>query len=463
MEGESRKVTEKEIFDGFVSKEGESALDFINNNLKRDNNPSRVVQPNQDLQNAAKEVFDEETKKYVAENPNNPPAPEPPANKPTEQSPSKDPEIKFDFDDKKEEPKNVDPQEDAQKTAEVSGEDDSEEEVQKEGVPIEVNYKKLREVHKETKTTLKTIQKDLETKTKELEQYKNGEVIPEVLQKKEQEIERLSHYEKLFNLKQSNEYNEKFVKPIDTLKAKALDLFKECSVPEDFVDQILNADNMGEVNRFLSENFDALTGVELKQIVRDVNNIRNEAKKAEAEPLTALERIQAESRAAQEVQEIQRRERIANNAKQSWVNSLLKVRAEGKFTELIRRPDDEEFNRNFVDPLLTAASQDYQRIIIEFTKHGAKDIPKELAEVVADAVLRAHASSISIEARNHAIKQLNTLEENTRRRASMVRPPVGGGVGGSSAPPKPAPKLSGNDDLEASIDSFLQNTVLSKR
>jgi hypothetical protein len=327
--------------------------------------------------------------------------------------------------------------------------------------PVKENYIKLKTKAKEAVKNYKEIKSQYDVTVSELEKYKKGEVVPEVLQSLENKVAELSKWEKLHNLKASDEYRERFVEPLNDNTEKLKNLFKSYGADEEQVEAAVNhalkLDNKADLNRFLAANFDLLGAEEAKTLIASTKQLQEDAKSAELEPAQALDRLLSESAAIKQAQEVQRVEKIKGTSKNAWVEALVDIRNEGKITELIRNEDDPEFNRKFVDPILTKSSQEFGRLIVELAKQGTKELPKELAKGLATMVLRATAQAVAVEARNVAIDHANKLQQASSRVDALFRPPVGGGVPrGNGAPaPKPASPTDAADKLI--------NSVLSKR
>lgn len=327
--------------------------------------------------------------------------------------------------------------------------------------PVKENYLKLKAKAKTAKQEAKELKTKYEEATQELEKYRKGEVVPEVLQNLENRVAELSKWEKLYNLKSSPEYMERFVQPLEDASTRLKTLFKEYGADDQQVQAALNhvlkLENKADLNKFLSANFDALGATEAKELVSTIKQLEANAAEAEKEPMQAIERLQAESAQIKAAQEMQRVEKIKGVAKESWFEALVDIRNEGKITELIRQESNPEFNKKFVDPILTQSANEYGKLITELGKQGVKDLPKNLAKGLAQMVLRATAQAVAFEARDAALEYANSLKSTASRVDQLFRPPVGGGAG--RAAPPPAPK----EVTPASAADTLVNSILQKR
>lgn len=299
-------------------------------------------------------------------------------------------------------------------------------------VPAAENFKKLRTKLKETVKTVKELEAEKSKVAKELEEYKSGTVFPEILVEKENEIARLSHYEKLHSLKTSKEYQEKFVKPLEIVNSRLGALAADYEIPEDVIKQAVNIENKADLNRFLSQHFDDVGALEVKQLINEAKGITQAAKAAEAEPSKALDSLKEEHRRVIEFKTAERKAKIAEKSKDSWVDSLLKIKDEGKIIELIMKETDTDHNEKYVKPILTKAATEYGRLIRELAENGLEHLPDDLGLALARMVQLAHATAVAISTRNAALQQAEELQKNVQRVSSLVRPPIGSTGGGAS-------------------------------
>jgi hypothetical protein len=326
--------------------------------------------------------------------------------------------------------------------------------------PIKENYLKLRTKAKEATKTVKELAAQKAEIEERLKKYETGEIVPEILQEKENKIAELSKYEKLHNLKASDEYREKFVEPLNRNIDKLKRIFTDYGVaPEELdaaINHTLSIDNKAQLNAFLSENFpDALGAAEVRDIILDTKTVQQQAKEAEQEPTRVYEQLQQESQMLKQAREQQRMDKITETAKESWVESLLDIRTEGKITELIRKENDPVFNQKFVDPILQHSATEYGRLVTELAKNGLTEMTKDLAKGLAHMVLRATAQGLAFEARDVALQQLEEVQSSATRVNQLFRPQVGGGVPSSRPAPQPAQAMTPKMAAEELVNNIL--------
>lgn len=324
------------------------------------------------------------------------------------------------------------------------------------------HFKRLRTSHSELKRTAAQLKEERDTLAEKVKKYDTGEVVPEVLLKKDEEITRLSKYEKLVNLKGSKEYREKFAEPIQEARNKLKEKFAEYNVPEEALENVVNSafntKTGRDLNLFLQDHFgnDELGALEAKTIITKAREIQKAAYEAEKEPAKMMETLQQESDAVMQVRENNRKQKIVGSAKSSWVESIEEIRTEGQLVELIHKEDDPEFNANYPDRLLPQAAKEYGKIITELGNLGATDLPKPLAKALAKMVLLAHSTGVAIQTRNRAIEGIEELTHNMTRQHTMMRPPIGGGVSrGGNGGAVPAKTVTPEQDARAILNSVL--------
>jgi len=342
--------------------------------------------------------------------------------------------------------------------------DEEPEEIKELVDPSAENFKKVRTIVKETKKKAK----ELEAKNKELEDKLKTHVSMDVLVEKDREIQELSKYQKLHDLKGSTEYQEKYVAPISEKHQKLKEMFKDYGVPEEDIDEVVkrgtSLTNTAQLNHFLADHFgDQLGANEAKALITGIRTLETEAREAEKAPESVLQSLREHNAQLNQQREVQRREEISTAARSAWEESVLEIRQEGQIKELIHRDDDPEFNENYPEKLLKQAATEYGKLITEMAKDGAKP-SKAVARALARMTLLSQTAGVAIVTRNRAMEEAETLTRNATRTNGLFRPTIGGGnrsAGGgqdnaaqSKAPPE--------DQLKSDVKNLV-SSVLQKR
>lgn len=318
---------------------------------------------------------------------------------------------------------------------------------------LPANYKLLKIQYKEKKQNLLKLTEEKQQLEQELEKYRTGTVVPEVLQQKENEIARLQTYEKLVNVKGSRAYKEQIIEPLTRNDNEIKQLFKDYDIPESEVSRFTALTNRADRNRFLAEHFDARGADQAEQLLQKSTEIRKRSAELESGSKDAIQTLEAEHQRIEGERDARRKETIAENARDSWVRALAKIRAEGRIKELIPKVNDQEFNQKFVTPILTAASVEYGKFVKKLAESGIQELTPELAEYAANMSLRAHAQALAQTTRDAALQYAEEAEEGTRIGNGYFRPAVGGGVPSISS--RAAPKQNLEQGVEGVLDSII--------
>lgn len=300
--------------------------------------------------------------------------------------------------------------------------------------PVKDKYKNLKKTYFETKQQIKEKDAKLQALEQEVEEIKQGRVIPDSYKEilaRNQELER---YERLHALKTSKHYHENFVKPIEEVKSKISEIAAEYNVPEYVIDDMLNTESRRELSQMLSENFEQLDAIEVKTLIDKAKALTKSAREAELEPAKVLREMEESNKVMQQQEELRRKQGIISKASSAWQKSLTDIRKEGLLLELIPNPNDSEFNKNYVEPITNAAAQEFNKAVNMLADAGLKELPDELAYYLSKLTATAHASAVAAETRNKAVTDVNKLLETTKRKNAYYRPPVGT----SAAPSVPA-------------------------
>lgn len=364
--------------------------------------------------------------------------------------PAQEPAPKFDFVPKKEGPEPVQAQQQQESTQQSQPDSDDQEPAPG---SLSANYKILKTTYKETKQNLLKLSEEKARVEKELEDYKTGVVVPQVLQEKENEIARLQSYERLFNVKGTKAYKEQVLDPLVQNQNELKQLFKDYEIPEDQITAFSALTNRADRNRFLSDHFDQRGADQAEQLLQKGAAFKQRAKDLETGAASAVQELEAEHQRIEAARDVERKAKIAENAKDSWVRAIHKIRSEGKIKELIPKSNDPEFNQNIVNPILTAASVEYGKFVSHLAASGVKELTPEMAEYAARMSLLAHASAVTTATRDAALEHAAELEAANKRNNVFIRPTIGGGV------PRPSTAPAPKQTLEQGIDSVLSQVM----
>lgn len=294
---------------------------------------------------------------------------------------------------------------------------------------LDTNIKTLRSKHAETRKNLKTVQQDLAATKKKLEEYETGAIVPDVLKDQAAEIERLKSYEKLLDLKMSPEYQDIYVKPLQDVTDKLEEIEKAYDLEPGTVLKAASSGKVKELDEFLSENFNLVGAVEVKNLVNQAQSIQDAVKNAEKDSGRALEALRAEHQKFNESKTVERKATIANKSRNAWTTSLLNIRAEGQILELIPKEGDTEHNDKVVKPILAAAAQQYGKLVTALAERGLEDLDDELALALARMTQLSQTAALAIHTRNGAVDYIKEIEKSSRKLNGYERPSIGSNSG----------------------------------
>lgn len=291
--------------------------------------------------------------------------------------------------------------------------------------------KKMRSALKNATQQVKSHNTELETLRKKVTDYENGLAVPEVTAAQLARIEELEKYEKLYNLKATPAYREKYVKPIEEEKSKLQSLAKDYGVSEEVLNAAFNAPTAAETNRILSQSFqDDVGALEAKSLLRNIKKIQTEAHEAEKEPVQTFSRLQEESDRIMQEKRQRANEAIVYTSKDAWSEALLGLREDNRFPELVYREGDTEHNEKYVRPTLTKAGQEFGKIVKTLAQNGLTEMPKDLGIAMSRMCQLAHQAGILAHHREQLANRVAELENLLGIKNGLDRPGVNSTGGG---------------------------------
>lgn len=305
-----------------------------------------------------------------------------------------------------------------------------------------LDWKKLRTREREARKAVEEKETLITTLNEKVKKYESGETIPEPLQRLTDRVNQLEKYEKIVSFKTSPEYVEKYGKPIEESVNRLEQLAADYEVPMSEIQKAIGTENEAQLNRMLSDNFDPVGALEVKQLVTKVRDVSKAAIQAEQDPVAAMEQLRQENARVSQVKERQKLEAISGKSKDAWNRTLNQIKAEGKLHQLILKEGDSEHNKNYAEPILQKASGEYVKLLKGLVANGLQSLPDELADALAKMVQYSQALAIEAPARVAAEQFADELLENTRRTNSHVRPTVGARFSGPGAGAGGAPRTA---------------------
>lgn len=289
-----------------------------------------------------------------------------------------------------------------------------------------------------------------------LEAYEKGEALPEKVAEMETKIHELTKYQKIVNLEASDEYQEKYVQPLQELNKELGTYAGEYNLPQSVVNQLLNAESSAQMNKVLNQNgVDPISAIELKKVAVQMQNVYKGAQEAKADPENSMERL------FQEAEENKRKayednvKYVTATSKDAWTDVMAEVERSKKFPELIPDPQDEDHNKKWVYPLQQKASEEYGKLVKALTETGMKNPPKEVLKALARSVQYAVAASTVVSSRNEALERLHKVDTASGRTSRPNRPRIGSST--ASATPHTQRDVDTSFDLAASLKEITRN------
>ena len=323
------------------------------------------------------------------------------------------------------------------------------------------SIRNLRRKANELTTQLTEKEQAIEQLKADLEKYKSGEATPDIIQKKDERIKQLEHFEKLHNFKNSAEYQREYVVPYNNLNDKLLAIAKDYQVSNEVLNEALAIDNRRDLNNFLKQHFDDIGAAEVRDIVTKMREVWSASQAAEKVPEESLQDLQSRFAQEERVREEQRINDIMNNSKSGWSNAIADITSKGEYPELVLKDGDEAHNA-IVRPLVEAAATEFGKLVKILHAHGLKELPAPVANILAKRFALSQAAAVISASRADHYNRSERIVQESRSAASFIHPPIGGNGGGTPATggagSSPRPKTGG---LEATGEKLI-NDILSR-
>jgi hypothetical protein len=254
------------------------------------------------------------------------------------------------------------------------------------------------------------------------------EELPTVaeLKAKNKDLER---YQKLHDLKMSDEYHSSYVEPLTKIKDDLLGLAKDYQVNPVIFKEAIGLKSKAELDRYLGKFFTPAGALDARQKIEQFHELNAAAAKADREPEEALANLRQEYNYQKQQKAISRVQNITKTAQTAWVKAATTVRQEEGFTVFNKTGDPE--NDKISDDLMSKAAKDLGVFTTFLASKGLEELPEEQAEWLYKTVLMGYGAPIlakSLEAHyNRAEEVVNT----NKRQQPFRRPGIGATQGNS--------------------------------
>ncbi len=397
MQGSNQGNIASEVSKGFVGGGEEDPLAFISNNLRVSNNTTpdaTIVQP---PAVAAGTIATNPTQTVVVKPDAVVEAPKPndlKANVPPAKEPEKQLEATTDGTDTK-------------KTK-----DDS--------------IKDLRKMHSEAQKKLTEKEKEVEKLAADLNKYKTGEALPDVVEEYKTKAKDMEKFRDLYDLESSPEYIKTYVEPLENAKKALKPVFEEYGVPFEELDRVLNEGGERKLNGFLTEHFDPVAATDIKNTLNRIKSIKADSIKAREAPRQALSQMLSNSEAAETRVKTERADRIDKTARMGWQKALTKLQETQKYPELTLRGDPK--HDAYVKPIMENAAKEFGTVVTWLANNGLTDLPENISEILSTRFALSEAAAVMAESRSQMFGEYNKVIKNAKDTSSYENPPIGGSI-----------------------------------
>lgn len=303
---------------------------------------------------------------------------------------------------------------------------------------------------------------ELESRVVELEQklkdYESGEALPEKIVEYKQKIDELKKYQHIHALKTSEEYQVGVVQPLAVEQQELTELAKDYfNSPEDMnavLKRAIQIDNVRDQNAFLSRYFDAASTIEIRNRLKNIKAIRQQAAEWEKDPEVALQELQNEYRTEKERTRVLRTNKMISTATNAWVDTVTELRASGEYPELT--PTDDPEHKKWVNGLMTEAQKAFGKYVKDLGILDITDFPPAMAKDLAKRFLLSQIAPTTALSRSQHYARAEALKAKAKRDNEISRPKVGVSAPVVSAAPGRPVQTTISQDADSIVNKVLR-------
>lgn len=311
------------------------------------------------------------------------------------------------------------------------------------------HFKKLRSTARQLKKEKTELETQHQAMQERLNHYESAALTPKAIEERDRRIAELEPYEKIVNVKRSPGYQLKITEPLTKRHSRLEAIANDYGIPKEVIHRAAQETSEAQLNGFLSQHFDPIGGLEVKNLISEIKDLNSQAAAMEEEPAQAMQELNATYEQYEQHQHQQRMEVFTSVANGAFQKTLNKYKEEGIAHELIFHPTNEDHNQKVVQPIMDECGRQYGRLIKQLVANGLKSLPDELAIGLSDSVCGAVVTAFAMRTRDAAEQSRNQLRQNMTRHANYVRPSIGGHAPSPGPVPAAQPQSQGISPADA--------------
>lgn len=227
----------------------------------------------------------------------------------------------------------------------------------------ENNMKALRTALKSSRDRVAELEAQMEAKDKELEKLAEIDSLKTQLQEKEERLQKLQSYEDVVSLYGTEGFKEKFYDSVDNLRNQAVEIAADYGVPAEVLDNAFKMTNQRQLNDYLSKWFDTFAVQDIRNYIKEAQQIVADRAQAEAQPAKARELLLNTIAKRKEAERVQSRENLKAAGTSAWAEMVATYGNKDSGVALLQEKNGNKTHNSVREGILQGASKEFGKML----------------------------------------------------------------------------------------------------
>lgn len=286
----------------------------------------------------------------------------------------------------------------------------------------ENNMKALRTALKSSRDRVAELEAQMEAKDKELEKLAEIDSLKTQLQEKEERLQKLQSYEDVVSLYGTEGFKEKFYDSVDNLRNQAVEIAADYGVPAEVLDNAFKMTNQRQLNDYLSKWFDTFAVQDIRNYIKEAQQIVADRAQAEAQPAKARELLLNTIAKRKEAERVQSRENLKAAGTSAWAEMVATYGNKDSGVALLQEKNGNKTHNSVREGILQGASKEFGKMLAVLADNGLKELPTSAARALAARYQLGESAAYAMVQAENLKKEVAELKEELKKFTNYERP-----------------------------------------
>lgn len=309
----------------------------------------------------------------------------------------------------------------------------------------ETNMKAMRTALKASKDRVAELEAQMEAKDRELEKLAEIDDLKNQLKEKDERLQKLKSYEDVVSLYGTEGFKEKFYDSVDNIRNQAISLAADYGVPAEVLDNAFKITNQRQLNDYLSQWFDTFAVQDIRNYIKEAQQIVADRQRAEAEPAKARELLLSNIAKRREAERIQSRENLKAAGTSAWADMVATYGNQESGVALLQEKQGNKTHNAVREGILQGASKEFGKMLAVLAENGLKELPHDAARALAARYQLGESAAYAMVQAENLKKEVASLKEELKKFTDYQRPLSNGRANTVSGGESASSDLKGRD------------------